>query len=107
MLSFSPHVRILTSAYSIFSKIYKGEELNTVNTFFKSTIGVGQILGLIFGTFLYLLGGFQFPFIAYGIVNILISPLVMLIPTDLGAYSPKRRSKDDLRIIGAPTSSEN
>jgi len=46
---------------------------------------------LLFGTVLFMIGGFALPFITYGIVNLLISPLVLLIPDDLTAYSPKRR----------------
>ncbi len=88
MPSSSQLVRMLTLAYSIFSKIYKGDDLNKVNTFFKSTIGIGQILGLLFGTFLFMIGGFALPYFVYGVLNILISPLVTLIPDDLVAYSP-------------------
>lgn len=70
-----------------------------MNTFFKTTIGVGQIVGLIFGTFLFMIGGFTLPFVAYGFLNILISPLVLLIPSNLESYNTSLTVVKEPRIF--------
>lgn len=71
----------------MFSLLYKGEELNKVNSFFKTTLGMGNILGLFFGTFLYIYGGYTLPFLVYGIAHLGISPMIfVLIPAEMDDY---------------------
>lgn len=45
------------------------------NSGFKATIGVGNILGLFFGTFLYMADGYKLPFITYGLLYCIVAPL--------------------------------
>lgn len=78
---------IFTTSYSIFSLMYKGEQLHTVNSFFKATIGIGNIVGLFFGTFLYMYGGYPLPFIVYGVTFIAITPLnFLMIPANIDEH---------------------
>jgi predicted MFS family arabinose efflux permease len=95
--------------------LYKGEQLNTVNSFFKSTMGIGNILGLFIGTILYIYGGYCLPFIVYGIVFIAMTPLVfILIPADLSQHKKRveeiSKSEEDSQKVDSasetPTNKE-
>ncbi len=70
--------------YSIFSILYKGGELNKVNTFFKGTMGIGNILGLAIGMGLYTIGGYSMPFVVYGTIYLAFAPFTLFaIPSNI------------------------
>ena len=85
----------MSTAYSIFSIIYKSSELAKINTFFKATIGVGQVFGLISGSFLYLIGGYRAPFIIFGCLFMVSLPFIILnIPKKFTPFAQTSESHD-------------
>lgn len=53
-----------------------------MNTIYKGTIGIGLLIGLMIGTFLYVIGNYTVPFIVYSICMVCITPLaVKFIPS--------------------------
>lgn len=77
---------LYTTTYSIFSMQYGGSDFMKVNSLFKGTIGKiekirdfiyrfylggGLLLGLCFGTLLYIFGGYFLPFVVYSSIMIL------------------------------------
>ena len=83
-----------------------------MNSFFKSTIGIGNILGLFFGTFLYMYGGYCLPYIVFGFVFLLATPLnFILIPANIEEQAEiekeKRRLEEEARKSETATSTDN
>ena len=67
---------IYTTAYSIFSMMYEGNDIIHINSYFKLTIGIGLLIGYILGTLLYMLGGYALPFIIFSMIFICFIPIV-------------------------------
>jgi len=57
---------VYTTAYSVFSFMYQGHDIMQINSYFKSTLGIGLVTGLMIGTLLYMVGGYSLPFITFG-----------------------------------------
>lgn len=78
----SANAALYTTSYSIFSSHYDAGEFMKVNSIFKGTIGVGLLLGLLFGTLLYVMGGYFLPFLVYSTIMLLAVPFTaQLIPS--------------------------
>lgn len=56
---------------------YEGHDMLQINSYFKSTLSVGLVIGLILGTMLFMIGGYTLPFIVFGLFFLLYIPLVM------------------------------
>ena len=91
---------IFATSYSIFSIIYRGSQLNTVNLFFKSTVGIGNLSGLLAGTFLFMIGGYRLPFIIYGFLFLGMLPIIWKkVPSNLEKFKVENSKRDEERSI--------
>ena len=66
-------------AYSMFGMVFRGKTLTAANSGFKATIGLGNIVGLFFGAFIYMVGGYKLPFLVYGLLFIVMAPVTCLV----------------------------
>ena len=81
---------IFTTSYSIFAFLYHGRQLAMVNSFYKTTIGIGNLIGLFIGTFLQK-HGFFFSFGSFGVMLLVYSPLIwLLLPNDIDNFKTKQ-----------------
>jgi len=63
---------------------------------------MGNILGLFFGTFLYIYGGYTLPFLVYGIAHLAISPMIfVMIPGEMDEYKAKLELKEKVKKAAA------
>ena len=68
---------VYTTAYSVFAVQYQGHDIMSINSYFKSTLGIGIVFGLLIGTLLYMIGGYFLPFIVFGIFFLCFIPCVI------------------------------
>lgn len=65
---------------------YQGHDIMKINSLFKSTLGLGMIIGLALGTVLIMFGSYVTPFVVFGIVFLLYMPCVVeLFPSEITA----------------------
>lgn len=55
---------------------YQGHDIMQINSYFKSTLGIGMFIGLILGTLLFMIGGYTLPYITFGIFFLCFIPCV-------------------------------
>ena len=67
---------IYTTAYSVFSMMYSGQDVMQVNSYFNLTIGIGLLIGFAIGTLLYMIGGYVLPFVVFSFLFISFLPII-------------------------------
>jgi MFS family permease len=91
---------VYTTAYSVFSMEYEGADIMKINSYFKSTLGVGLVIGLLFGTLLFMFGGYITPFVVFGIFFLIYIPLVKdYFPDSIGDESKERDTMEALNQL--------
>lgn len=91
---------VYTTAYSVFSSMYEGQDIMKINSYFKSTLGIGLVIGLLLGTLLYMIGGYVTPFIVFGSFFLVYIPLIKdYFPDEIDDITCGDRSPKSVRTV--------